>query len=244
MDRGHRRRLQLRCAAGSPPHQRQTHGDGGPQPRRATVGTRRPPHPAQSLGHAHPAARGLSPQDPRPRRSAHGGRGEHSRSRRVQAARPRPAAAIRRPSAEESARSVLRQRRNAGSGGGRPIAAARRFPRQPVRSPHPPQSRSHPGAIDARRPCRQRAVANHQGSDARRQRLHAASRLSVGKPAPRPAAALRRGVQLRRLARQRLRAEFPRYRRQIARANSARSSTWPTSSAWGCATNGWESTSD
>ena len=41
--------------------------------------------------------------------------GQHPRARRVQAARPRPAAAIRRPPAQEPGRSVLRQRRDAGS---------------------------------------------------------------------------------------------------------------------------------
>ena len=110
--------------------------------------------------------------------------------------------------------------------------AARRFRRRRLRSPHPPQSRPHPGAIAPRRKRRRRADADHQGPDARRRQFDAASRLSAGEPAARPAAAFRRRVQFRRHAGQRLRPELPRHPRQACSASWARSSICATSSAW------------
>ncbi len=76
---------------------------------------------------------------------------QHPRPRRVQAARPRPADPVRRLPAEEPLGSLLRQRGDARGRGVGPGRRAERFRAGQLRSPHPPQSRPHPGAVGPRR---------------------------------------------------------------------------------------------
>ena len=162
LDRGRGRRFQFRRPAGSPPGQRQA---AWPWWRPAAAGKCSNSTSAASATTCWPRW----PAGPKPT-TTRCRAGEHQNGDQVASIHDR--VVFKQPDLDKRLqyddharkslhRPVLRQRRDAGGGGCRHGAAAGRFPRRHLRSPHPPQSRPHPGA---NAPRRERLAACRCGS--------------------------------------------------------------------------------
>ena len=243
LDRSRGRRLQLRRPPGSPPGQRQAAGPGGAQPRRAAARTRRPPHPPQPAGHAWPAG-------PRPI-TARCWPASTSTATRWPASTT--AWSSSRPTSTSGCNTTTTPRKSLldlfyDNDATLEAVAAGTAPQRGdfVDGLYEARIRRNPDRIQVQL-IREGTAGGVPVRITKGLTLDAGSstlqdRLPAGEPAHRPAAALRRRVELRRPARRRRRPLLPATSTANASASSARSSICRASSAWACATSGWGST--